>query len=137
MAFKQGILVLISLTILAGTVATFTSLPSVKADNQQQEALISDLLSIGATRVWVEYWTCFRLMFQSQEHIICAIPYGLIAPGSDRYYPYYEIVSADPHAVHMFPEGSPDADAFAKKIANSKQSYQRFDFDGYVVYRPE
>ena len=137
MAFKKGIIVLISLAILSGTVATFTSLPSVEADNQQQEALISNLLHIGATRVWVEYWTCFRMMFQSQERIICAIPYGLIAQGSDRYYPYYVIVNADPNAVHMFPEGSPDAIAFAKKIANSKQHYQRFDFNGYVVYKPE
>ncbi len=136
MAFKKGILVLISLAILSGTVATFTSLPTVATDNQQQQALISNLLHIDATRVWVEYWTCFRMMFQSQERIICAIPYGLIAQGSDRYYPYYAIVNADPHAVHMFPEGSPDAIIFAKKIANSKQHYQRFDFDGYVVYKP-
>ena len=137
MVFKKGLLVIISLAILAGTVFTFASLPGVEADNQQQEALIQDLLRIGATRVYGEYWTCYRLMFQIQEGIICAIPYGLLAPGSDRYYPYYEIVNADPHAAYMFPEGSPDAIAFAKKIANSQQPYQRFDFDGYVVYQPE
>ena len=137
MGLKLGILVLISLTILAGMVAMFASLPSVEADNQQQEALVQDLLRIGATRVYVEYWTGYRLMFQSQEHIICAIPPGLIAPGSERYYPYNGIVSADPHAVSLFPEGSPDAIAFAKRIAHSRQHYQRFVFDGYVVYRPE
>lgn len=136
-AFKRGILVLISLVILTGTVATFASLPSVEADNQQQEALVQDLLRIGTTHVYVEYWTGYRLMFQSQERIICAIPYGLIVPGGDRYYRYHAIVSADPHTVHMFPEGSPDAIAFAKNIAHSKQHYQRFVFDGYVVYRPE
>jgi hypothetical protein len=137
MAFKQGILVLISLAILAGMVTTFASLPSVEADKQQQEALVQDLLRIDATRVYVEYWTGYRLMFQSQEHIICAIPHGLIAPGSERYYAYYGIVSADPHAAYLFPEGSPDAIAFAKRIAHSRQHYQRFVFDGYVVYRPE
>jgi hypothetical protein len=137
MAFKRSVLVLISLAILAGTVVTFASIPSLEAIDQQQEALVQDLLRIGATRVYVQYWTGYLLMFQSQERIICAIPGGLSAPGSERYYPYYGIVSADPHAVHIFPEGSPDAAAFAKKIARSKQHYQRFDFDGFVVYRPE
>jgi hypothetical protein len=37
----------------------------------------------------------------------------------------------------MFPEGSADAVAFAQRIAHSSQRYQRFDFDGFVVYRPE
>lgn len=137
MGLKCGILVLISLTIMAGTVVTFVSLPSVEAFNRQQEALAQDLLRIGATRVYTEYWTGYRLMFQSQEHIICAIPPGLIATGSERYLPYNRIVSANPHAVFLFPEGSPDAIAFAKRIAHSIQRYQRFDFDGYVVYRPE
>ena len=136
-AFTQGIFVLIIITILAGTVATFVSLPSVEVANQQQKALVQDLLRIGATRVYVEYWTGYRLMFQSQEQIICAIPHGLIAPGHNRYYPYYVIVSADTHATYLFPEGSPDAIAFAKRIAHSRQQYQRLVFDGYVVYRPE
>ncbi len=136
-SFTQGILVLISLTILAGTVATFASLPSVEADNQQQKALVQDLLRISATRVYVEYWTGYRLMFQSQEQIICAIPYGLIALGRERYHPYYVTVSADTHATYLFPEGSPDAIAFAQRIAHSRQHYQRLVFDGYVVYRPE
>ncbi len=136
-ACKHGILVLISLAILAGTLATFVSFPSVEADNQQQEALVQDLLRIGATRVFVEYWTGYSLMFQSQEHIICAVPYGLIATGSNRYFPYYRIVSADTHAAHLFTEGSPDAIAFAKSIVHSRKHYQRFVFDGYVVYRPE
>lgn len=137
MAFKQGVLVLISLTILAGTVATFASLPSVEADNQQQKALVQDLLRIGATRVYVEYWTGYRLMFQSQEQIICAIPHGLIGPGRERYHHYYMTVSADTHATYLFPQGSPDAIVFAKSIVHSRQHYQRLFFDGYVAYRPE
>lgn len=135
--FKQGVLVFISITILASTIAMFTSLPSVEADNQQQETLVQDLLRIGATRVYVEYWIGYRLMFLSQEHIICAIPQGLIATGGERYPPYEGIVSADSHAASLFAEGSPDAIAFAMRIAHSKQHYQRLFFDGYVVYRPE
>ena len=137
MGLKYGILVLIILTILAGTVSMFVSIPRAEADNQQQEALVQDLLRIGATRVYVEYWTGYRLMFQSQERIICAIPPGLIAEGSERYLAYNWIVRADQDAVYMFPEGSPDAIAFAERIGLSSVHYRRFDFDGYVVYRPE
>jgi hypothetical protein len=137
MGLRYSILVLISLAIVGSTVAMFAALPRVEADNQQQEALVNDLLRIGATHVYVEYWTGYRLMLQSQERIICAIPPGLRAPGGERFAPFHAMVSADPHAVSMFPEGSPDAIAFAKRIVHSKQQYQRFVFDGYVVYRPE
>jgi len=137
MAFKRGMLLLISTAILVGTFATFSSLPSVEADNQQQEALVHDLLRIGATHIYGAYWTCYRLMFQSQEQIISSIPNGLHEPGNNRYIPYIPIVNADPRAAYLFHEGSVDAIAFAKKIALSSKHYRQFIFDGYVVYQPE
>ena len=135
--FSRGILALIVVAILAGTVATFVSLPSVEADNQRQKALVHDLLRIGETRVYSGYWTGgYRLVFQSQERIISAVPPGLVEPGSNRYEAYVPIVAADSRAAYIFQENSPDAIAFAKNIAHSKKHYHRYDFDGYVVYQP-
>ncbi len=135
--FSRGILALLVVAILAGTVTTFVSLPSVEADNQRQEALVHDLLRIGETRVYSGYWTGgYRLVFQSQERIISAVPPGLVEPGDNRYEAYVPIVAADPRAAYIFLENSPDAIAFAKNIAHSHKRYHRYDFDGYVVYQP-
>jgi hypothetical protein len=135
--FKRGMLLLIAVTILSGTVATFTSIPVIEADNQQQEALVHDLLRIGATHVYTDYWTGYRLMIESQEQIICAIPPILYVYGSgERYVPYRQIVSSDPRAAYMFPLNAPVVKAFTRHIAYSRKHYEQFVFDGYVVFQP-
>jgi hypothetical protein len=54
----------------------------------------------------------------------------------DRYIPYKEIVNSDPHSSYVFPIGSPQATAFASKIAKSGKHYQRTIIDGYDIYQP-
>ncbi|HLL77884.1 MAG TPA: hypothetical protein VKT25_00175 [Ktedonobacteraceae bacterium] len=134
---NRAMLVVVANVILAGTVASFTAMPGVEADNQQQQALVQGLLSIGATRVYSGYWTGgYRLVFQSQERIISAVPPGLSEPGGNRYAAYVPVVKADPHAAYVFAANSPDALAFAKKIAHSQTKYRRYTFSIYVVYQP-
>ena len=134
---NRAILVIVSVAILAGTAASFSAIPSVEADNQQQQALVQGLLSIGATRVYSGYWTGgYRLVFQSQERIISAVPSGLSEPGTNRYQHYVPIVNADPNAAYVFIVNSPDALSFAQKIAHSHTKYRRYIFGIYVVYQP-
>jgi hypothetical protein len=134
--FKRGMLLLIAVTIIIGTVATFTTIPAIEADNQQQEALMHDLLRIGATHVYTDYWTGYRLMFQSQEQIICAIPPMLLVYGRERYAPYRKIVSSDPRAAYMFTLNAPVIREFTRQIAHSSTHYKQFVFEGYVVFQP-
>ncbi|HEY6286139.1 MAG TPA: hypothetical protein VIX20_10790 [Ktedonobacteraceae bacterium] len=134
---KGGMLLLIAVTILAGTVATFTKLPAIEADNQQQEALVHDLLRIGATHVYTDYWTGYRVMIQSQEQIICAIPPILYFYGNeDRYAPYRTIVSSDPRAAYLFTLDASVVKEFTRQIAHLSKHYKQFVFDGYVVFQP-
>ncbi len=135
--FGRGILAAIAVAILAGTAAMFVALPGVESDNQQQEALVQGLLSIGATRVYSGYWTAgYRLVFQSDEHIISAVPSGLTVPGGNRIASYVPIVASDARAAYVFQAGSTDALAFARKISHSSKHYHRYEFGGYVVYQP-
>jgi hypothetical protein len=135
--FGRSILAAVAVAILAGTIGMFIALPGVETDNQQQEALVQGLLRIGATHVYSGYWTGgYRLVFQSDERIISAVPSGLMEPGSNRYATYVSIVAGDPRASFVFQEGSADALAFAKKITPSGKQYRRYDFGGYVVYQP-
>lgn len=133
----RGILAFIGVIYLLGTITTFLAIPDVQAINHQQDDLIANLSRIGATRIYSEYWTCDRIMFESREQIICSVLNDYLQPGFDRYLPYREIVTADPRAAYVFPSDSAQAVAFSVEVAFSDKHYKRFMFDGYVVYQPE
>jgi len=117
--------------------STFSEIPIIQAGNQQQDALISNLLRLHATHIYSDYNTCNRLIFLTREQLICSVLDEHLQPGFDRYLPYRSIVRSDPRAAYVFREDSAQAIAFAQKIALSEASYQRFDFEGYVIYQPE
>lgn len=129
-------LLVIGITFLIGTISTFPEIPSTQAINQQQYALVNDLLRIGATHIYSEYWTCNRIALQSREQIICAVLGRDLQPTHNRYLPYLAIVRADPYTAYVFPIGSPEAAASAQKAALSDGEYRHFVFDGYVIYQP-
>ena len=133
---KGAILLYISSMLLLGAIGTFNNIPSVQAINQQQEGLISNLLHMGARHIISEYWTCDRIIFQSDERIICSVVDERLRPGYNRYDSYYFTVKKDAHAVFVLPLGSPEAANFARRVAHSSKHYRRFVFDGYVVYQP-
>ncbi len=133
---SMAILLFITLTFFVGTVNTFADISPVQASEYQQEALVDNLLRIGVRHIYSDYWTCDRLIFVSNEHIICSSLGNQLQPGYDRYPPYRSIVQADPHPSYVFPIGSPQAIAFAQKVTHSKQHYHHFVFDDYVAYQP-
>jgi hypothetical protein len=133
---RVGILLLIGTTFLMGTITIFGDIPQNQEAYTKEDALIEDLLHLGATRIYSEYWTCNRLIFASDERIICASLDEKLRQGFDRYLPYRAIVKADPYAAYVFPLGSPQAMAFAELHKNDTQ-YRRDVFEGYVVYQRE
>jgi hypothetical protein len=133
---RVGILLLIGTTFLVGTITIFGDISQNQEASTKEDALIEDLLHIGATRIYSEYWTCNRLIFASDERIICASLDEKLRQGFDRYLPYRAIVKADPYAAYVFPLGSPQAMAFAELHKNDTQ-YRRDVFEGYVVYQRE
>ena len=133
---KGAILLYIGSMLLLGAIGTFNNIPTVQSIDQRQQGLISDLLHIGSRDIISEYWTCNRIIFQSNERIICSVVDERLRPGYNRYEPYYFIVQKDAHASFVFPLGSPEAASFARRVAHSSKHYHRFVFDGYVVYQP-
>ena len=133
---RRGIVVLIGILLLVGTVNTFLEIPIVQAYNQQQDALLLELTRIKITHFYTDYWTCDSTVFLSKEHIICTSIDDALLPHYNRYLPYISIVKADPNSAYVFPLGASQIAPLAKKIAHSPKDYQRFVFDGYVIYKP-
>jgi hypothetical protein len=137
-ALRRGILLLIGIVLLVGTINTFVEIPAVQAHNQQQDALVHDLLRIKATHIYTDYWTCDSIAFLSREQIKCGVVNSLLQLDTryNRYSPYVSIVKADPNSAYVFPTGSVQIPAIAKRAALSAGHYQQFVFGDYVVYQP-
>jgi hypothetical protein len=136
LALRRGILLIIGGVLLLGTISVFYEIPKAQAVNQQQNALIRDLLRINATHIYTDYWTCDRLAFLTKEQIICAVVDNHLHDSRTRPPRYYSIVKADPHSAFVYPVGSAQASATAKQVAISAGHYRRFVFDGFVIYQP-
>jgi len=130
---KGGLLLIIAATFVSGTIRTFTEIPTAQAAYQREDILVQDLIHIGATRIYSEYWTCNRLTFHSREQIICSVLDDQLQPGFDRYMPYRFIVRAAPHPIYVFPLGSKQADVLKRQVQASGVDYRQYIFEGYLV----
>ena len=97
--------------------------------------MIHDLLRLGIPHIYSDYWTCDRIIFESQEKIICGVIDDHLRPSHNRYPQYYAIVSADPHSAYVFSIGSSQSITFGQRAASSGKRYQRLVLDGYVIYK--
>jgi hypothetical protein len=124
----------IVVTLLIGTVATFQQISGTQDTYQNQQRLANDLLKIGATRIYTEYWTCNTLILVSDERIICSNLKAQLQPGQDRYLAYRTAVRNTPGATYVFPSNSPQIAAIEQKIRQDNIPYKRIAFDHYIVY---
>jgi len=132
---RGGLLLLVAATFVSGTVRTLLQIPTAQAVYQYQETLVQDLLRVGATRVYSDYWTCNNLTFLSQEKIICSALDEHLNPGYDRYLPYRFIVRATPRPTYIFPPGTPQAEAMKQRVRLASSHYRAYIFEGYLVYQ--
>jgi hypothetical protein len=131
---RGGLLLLVTAMFVSGTVRTYMAISTAQAVYQKQETLVQDLLHVGATRVYSDYWTCNILTFLSQEHIICSALDEHLNPGYDRYLPYRYIVRAAPRPAYIFPAGTLQAKAMEQRVLSGNAHYRQLIFEGYVVY---
>ena len=132
-------LVLIGVAFMGGTLSIFNEFPATQAANQQQDALIHDLLQRGIRHIYTEYWTCDRIAFASREQIICGVVDNHLQPSHNRDTRYYVLVSDDPRSAYVFPNGGAGAQFIAPTthiISTSTTTWKKLVLDGYIVYMP-
>jgi len=136
-AVRYGVLLLLFITCLLGTINTFTTqVPLAQAGNRQQNELIEGLLQKGGTYIYADYDDCNRISFLSNERIICAALDKGLHPGLDRYFPYRKMVAQAPHPFYVLQNGSAQAFLFEQKAAQQHITYHKSIISGYSVYEP-
>ncbi len=131
-------LVFVTLVALGMTAWTTTSVPAAYAEEQQQMQLVTDLLNMHITRVYLEYWTCYRLAFQSQERIVCAAPPYPATVGGTPYQGYAVALQNTPNPPFMFPASSTDEiRAFNAYNQAHNKHFREILLDGMALFIPE
>ena len=125
----------IGILYLTGTILVFAEIPLAQTYNQQDQAMIARLESLGATHIYSAYWTCNRLIFLSSEKIICGVVFGNLHPTHNRYQPYYDIVKADPHSAYLFAYN--DYRVVVQHWVEQNPTHYRVQFfEGYYIVQP-
>lgn len=132
----QGLLLLIALLFLMGTISIESDLSSSQQANQQQDELIARLEQMGITHMYSDFWICNRITFVSQEKIICGSTDNTLLPTHNYYAPYYTIVHADPHSAYIYTYDIFQQADLLHKADRLGHGFRRFVFAGYIIYQP-
>lgn len=146
---KVYLLSFISLILILGTVTTFLHIPDAQYQKQREDKLIKTLLSLHTPHIYSDYWTCNRIIFESNERVICASLDKNLEKWENRYRPYWNIVQDDPHSAYVFhieldnATGISQDQTFGDGIAQEQlfasrfgKDYHRMSVAGYAVYLP-
>lgn len=120
----------------SGDAARF-GLPMTRTDQQ----LTGFLDAHHITRYYSDYWTCYRIAFESDERIVCAVRGQNGEPQlrlmNNRYPGYERLLAATPYPAYILPAGSPADANFASEAAAQglpHAGYVRAEVAGYAVY---
>lgn len=105
---RIALFALLFLVLMHSTAMTFVEVPSVQAENARMATLTSYLEKQHITRFYSEYWTCNRLIFASQERLICGDTWdvnGKLQYGYDRYQSYRADVEKAKNPAFVYPVG--------------------------------
>ena len=131
---RWGILVLLLVVSVAGTLHNFSSLSQGNVRIQRQKELVQRLLQLGITRIYSGYWVCDRIIFQSQEKIICAALNEQMQPGLTRYTPYKDIVDHSKNVAYVFTQNGDFHPQEAMTVFTKNNRYRQININEYVVF---
>lgn len=104
-------------------------------------ALLAFLRTRDINAFYSDYWTCYRLAFESDERFRCAVRGQNGDEGleliNNHYPPYIAAVARDPYPAYILPAGTATDDDFIREAASQHlpyQGYQRAVVAGYAIY---
>lgn len=113
---------------------------NVMADNERHEptsdfdpprdlgTLVEDLQERELTHVYANYWTAYKLLFESNEEII-AVPTGHV-----RYLPHQELLRNTPDPGYLIVAGTITDRRFRRALESLRVRYEHFETSRYSVY---
>ena len=102
------------------------ALPASPSDQH----VIWELHMLGISRFYTDYWNCYTLAFESDEHLHCSL-----YQGSDRYPPYAALLRATAHPAYVLPLGAAEQTFQSTDALDLyRVGYIRVVFEQYAIY---
>lgn len=136
-ATAAAVLVALSALMLVATAHQIAEVPRIRAEERRAADLAAEMQRAGVTAVYGTYWTCNRLVFNTREHVACAVVGENLRPGQTRYPPYHMRVSATERPAFIFAVEEPAADLFARYLHHRGIDATVTEAGGYRIFRPD
>ncbi|WP_030489255.1 ArnT family glycosyltransferase [Micromonospora chokoriensis] len=137
-ALCTAVLAALAATTLVITVlfaATGTA-PS-RTEERQARELAAALRADGPHEVYGDYWTCNRLIFNTDESVVCGVLGADLSPGQNRYRPYWRQVGRAERPGYVVEAGSPMERRLRGLLADRADAAPVREVGGYRVYHPD
>jgi len=114
----------------------FSDIPQAQQDDRTRALLVQKLEEMHITRFYSEYWTCARLIFDSQETLMCGDTWGNLTHGYDRYMPYLNAVLHAKNPAFVYPVGYGSLAELDHALKTTHTLYHTTIYEGYVIVQP-
>ncbi|TNH30097.1 hypothetical protein FHG89_09290 [Micromonospora orduensis] len=137
-ALATAVLVALTVTMLVITVLfASTGTAASRTEERAVRELAAALRADGPHEVYGDYWTCNRLIFNTDETVICGVLDGDLSPGQNRYLAYWRQVGRAERPGYVVEVDSPMDRRLRRLLAGRDDATPVREVGGYRVYHPD
>jgi hypothetical protein len=137
-ALATAVLAALTATVLVVTVQfAATGTEASRVEERQARELADRLRAGGPHEVYGDYWTCNRLIFNTDESVVCAVLDGELTPGQNRYPAYWRQVGRADRPGYVLAAGSAAERRLRRLLGDRADAALLAEVGGYRVYHPE
>jgi hypothetical protein len=137
-ALSAAVLAALTVTTLVITVLfAATGTAASRTEERQARELAATLRADGPHEVYGDYWTCNRLIFNTDETVVCGVLDADLSPGQNRYRPYWRQVGRAPRPGYVVKADSAMDRRLRRLLADRADAAPVHEVGGYRVYHPE
>ncbi|RAO49297.1 hypothetical protein GAR06_01125 [Micromonospora saelicesensis] len=137
-ALSAAVLAALTVTTLVITVLfAATGTAASRTEERQARELAAALRADGPHEVYGDYWTCNRLIFNTDESVVCGVLNGNLSPGQNRYRPYWRQVGRAERPGYVVEVDSPMDRRLRRLLADRADAALVREVGGYRVYHPD
>jgi hypothetical protein len=134
---RIGITFILFMVLFVSTLNILPSLAPAQKTQQTTLLLTQKLEALHITRFFSEYWTCYPLIFTSQEKLICGNTDPVLQRGYDRYWPYREAVLHTKNPAFVYPVNSNNLADLIHALNTTHTPYHALIYEGYSIIQPQ
>jgi hypothetical protein len=134
--FRISTIFIIFLVLITSISYLFSEIPKAQKADQETAHLMQKLEEMHVTRFYTEYWSCARLIFASQEKLICGDTWGNLTHGYDRYMPYLEDMLHTTNPAFVYPARSASLKDLEQAMVKNHILYRSTAYEGYIIIQP-